>query len=285
MFVALFADIAGTHGRIRRNKNTFGGDSDAEQAERVFIPLKEIVMSRKMSLVGILAAALVATLGVQDAQAKNKPGRSCQYFLGESTGTTAEATITSTELRIEILGAERKTLYTVWIDFRHRDPAFLAPDYPNLAENPVLDLSHSGEGIGRGVAPAFATTAPVFAGMGIDLNGVVTNALGNARLRISLDYNLLETGTGPVVAADLVEQGPNRVGGGWLRIYTEPLSSGASLQKVDESSGLPMIYRSTVQGLTIVGHNDFVTHGHTPGDGSDRFSGFSGNFPPDCIER
>lgn len=259
-------------------------------------------MSRKMPLVGILAAAFVATLGVQDAQAK--PGRSCKYLLDTIPGAigTAEATITSTELRIEILGAERKTLYTVWVDYRDRgEPKTLAADYPNLDANPGLDLSHSGEGIGRGVAPAFATTAPVFDGMGIDLNGVVTDAHGNARLRISLDYNLLGNGTGPVVAADLVEQDPNlvdpdavvvnRVGGGWLRIYSKPLSLGASLQKVDRSSGLPMIYRSTVQGLTIQSHGkDKVTHGHTPGVKSvDHFGAFNGDFPSEgpskCVDR
>jgi hypothetical protein len=100
--------------------------------------------------------------------------------------------------------------------------------------------------------------------------------------RIRLDYNLLGTGTGPVVAEDLVEQDPNRVGGGWLRIYTEPLSSGASVQTVD-GRGLPLLYRSTAQGLTIVGHFDHVTHGHTPGVGGvDHFSGFKGDFPSDC---
>ena len=271
-------------------------------------------MSRKMPLVGILAAALVATLGVQEARADDddkddKPGRRCKYDLdvapvdkGGVIGSSAEATITSKQLRIKIRKAVPKKLYTIWIDHRDRTNELLAPDYPfdeegddnpQVRSGPPGDIFNpdpldpsflfSGEGVKRGVAPAFATTAPVYAGMRIDLNSFVTDAHGNARFRVKLDYNLLGNGTSPVVAAEIVKQGPkNEVGGGWLRVYQGLISSGPSLQKVDER-GLLEIYRSTAQGLTIVGHKDFVTHGHRPGDSSDRFGGFFGDFPPGCV--
>ena len=48
--------------------------------------------------------------------------------------------------------------------------------------------------------------------------------------------------------------------------------------------GLPVLLRGTAQGITIVGHTDFVTHGHTPGTKNvDHFSGFNGDFPSDCV--
>ena len=233
-------------------------------------------MSRKMPLVGILAAALVATLGVQEAQAHDKKGRSCKYDLTLTGASgTAEATITSDELRIEFRNALPDTLYTVWVDHKSRASGLLASDYP-LAEGALA----------RGVAPAFATTAPVFAGMGIDLNGVVTDSDGNAKLRVSLDYNLLKKGRSPVVSAELLMQGMNRVGGGWLRTYPVNPLVAASLQTVDPSTGLPVLPRSTAQGLTIQSHPDYVTHGHTPGVGGVDHSGaFKGDFPKNCVKK
>ena len=85
-----------------------------------------------------------------------------------------------------------------------------------------------------------------------------------------------------MVAADLVNQdefGLNRVGGGWLRQYREKVNiedpddppnliPNPSLQEVDLDTGFPVLVRFTAQGITIVSHPDFVTHGHTPGVGA-----------------
>ena len=53
-------------------------------------------MSRRTTCAGILAAALVATLGLQEAQAKNRPGKNCKYDLDVSG--SAEATIKPRQL-------------------------------------------------------------------------------------------------------------------------------------------------------------------------------------------
>ena len=85
-----------------------------------------------------------------------------------------------------------------------------------------------------------------------------------------------------MVAEDLINQGPNVIGGGWLREYELPIASGPSVQKVD-ANGLPVVVRATAQGITIVGHTDKVTHGHTPGlGGVEHFSAYSGDFPRSC---
>ena len=131
----------------------------------------------------------------------------------------------------------------------------------------------------QAVAPAFATTTGVTSGMGVDANGVITDGQGNATIVVDLNFNLLSKGASPLVALDLVDQGPDRlVGGGWLREYDD-----ATDRQLVDNGGLPKVVRATAQGITVVGHTDFLTHGHTPGtDVVDRFSGFKGDFPANC---
>ena len=236
------------------------------------------------ALVGLTAVAIALLGSVNPAAARNRPGERCQYELtpsGEETGS-AVVTIRPARIRVEVEDAFPHALYTVWIDFKNRATGELPPDYPFPADDPG---SLHGPGIERGVAPGFAAGAPVFSGMRMDRNGFVTDDHGRARFRTRLDHNLLQPGASPVVAADLVNQGEeNRVGGGWLRLYEEPVFSGPSLQQVDDETGEPILVRATVQGITIVRHSDFFTHGHTPGVGGvDHFSAFKGDFPADCL--
>jgi len=120
--------------------------------------------------------------------------------------------------------------------------------------------------------------------MALDANGVITNGSGDATLNVTLDYDLLAPGDSPVVGEELAMQGLNRVGGGWLRDYPEDPNVQASLQKTDETTGRPLVQRSTAQGITIQYHPDKITHGHTPGVGGiDHFPGYNGDFPSSCL--
>ena len=84
-----------------------------------------------------------------------------------------------------------------------------------------------------------------------------------------------------MVAAGLAVQGLNIIGGGWMRVYNQDPNTEASLQVVRK--GRPLVERATAQGLTIVRHADFISHGHTPGTKNiDHFSGFKGDFPKGC---
>lgn len=70
-------------------------------------------MSRRTTCAGILAAALVATLGLQEAQAKNRPGKNCKYDLdvsGSGSGS-AEATIKPRQLQVKIRDAEPRNSF------------------------------------------------------------------------------------------------------------------------------------------------------------------------------
>jgi len=199
----------------------------------------------------------------------------CSYNLGgNSNGTgTAKVRINGNQLTVTFKNAASDSLYTIWIDHKNRATGELAADYP-------LDKG----ALERGVAPAFATTAGVFAGMALDANGVITNGSGDAILNVTLDYDLLALGDSPVVGAELATQGLNRVGGGWLRDYPEDPNVQASLQKTDETTGRPLVHRSTAQGITIQYHPDKITHGHTPGVGGvDHSSAFKGDFAAHCL--
>lgn len=198
----------------------------------------------------------------------------CNYDLEAAGLGTAKVTINNNQLSVTFKHAEPDSLYTIWIDHKNRATGDLAADYP--LNKGALE---------RGVAPAFATTAGVFAGMALDANGVITSGAGKANFSVNLDYDLLALGDSPVVGEELALQGQNRVGGGWLRVYPKNPNAQASLQVTDETTGRPLVERSTAQGITIQYHPDQITHGHTPGVGGvDHFSAFKGDFPANCLQ-
>ena len=221
----------------------------------------------------IAAVAFCLIVGPASVFADNVGGDFCAYELdtgGKETGR-ARVAIQAEGIVLQISGGFPDALYTVWVDFKSRLTGELPADYPD-------------EGIDRGVAPAFASTAPATAGMGLDPNGVITDGDGNAVAMLPLDYNILAAGEAPVVHENLSMQGLNRVGGFWARQYPLDPEVEASLQLTDPDTGLPLLLRSTPAGITIVRHPDLITHGHTPGVGDvDHFSAFKGDFPEDCL--
>ncbi len=203
------------------------------------------------------------------------PATTCDYELTPDPDQAGQARITLTsdrKIKIVLRGAAPDTLYTVWTDHRNRNSGDLAADYPigKLAEP-------------RGVAPTFATTAAITNGMGLDPNSIMTDRYGNATWETQLDYDLLATSASPVVAAGLAKRGGNVYGGSWLRVHAKDASKGPSLQLVDQSTGLPKLFRSTAQGITIVRHPIKISHGHSPGLADlDHFPAYADDFPATC---
>jgi len=197
----------------------------------------------------------------------------CKYNLNRASGGsgTAKVEIKGKDFKIEFKGAKPHTLYTIWTDFRSRATLTKPADYPEAGQS-------------RGVAPTFATNAGVTEGIGADPNSVFTDDKGKGKLSLKLDYKLLAPGASPVVAKELSMQGTNRVGGTWLRLYPENPETEPSRQKRNPNSQVPQVHQATAQGITVVGHFDNVSHGHTPGVGGvDHFPGFFGDFPSDCL--
>ncbi|MFQ5540164.1 MAG: hypothetical protein ACE5FB_07140, partial [Candidatus Binatia bacterium] len=147
------------------------------------------MLNKKSIIMAILGAGLM-TLATQAVASDNRPGERCKYQLTTTDVGIANVRIKDDRLRVKIHGARPDTLYTVWVDFRNRESDELPDDYPD-------------QGIERGVAPAFASTAGVTAGVGLDPNGIITDDDGDAKLRVKLDYNLLEPGASPVVGTEL----------------------------------------------------------------------------------
>lgn len=197
----------------------------------------------------------------------------CTFNLTSTDQGTAKVIIKGKKLKIKVKNARPDTLYTVWLDFKSRETGLLSDDY--------LDIEGA---LGRGVSPAFASTAGVTSGMGIDPNAFITNQNGKKKFKVKLDYHILDAGASPVVGGELSMQGTNRVGGYWLRQYPIDSQTGTSLQSVDPYTGLPLLQRATVQGITIQYHPDYVSHGHTPGVGNvDHMGAFKGDIPVECL--
>lgn len=204
----------------------------------------------------------------------NTYANKCTFELTSVDEGTAVVKIQGKKLKIKVQNARPDTLYTIWLDYKNRETGLLADDYP-------LDAG----AIGRGVAPAFATTAGVTSGMGLDDNAFITNGMGRAKFKVKLDYHVLNEGASPVVGGEISMQGVNRVGGYWLRKYPADSTVEASLQSVHPYTGLPLVERSTVQGFTIQYHPDYISHGHTPGVGGvDHFGAFNGDIPAECLD-
>ncbi len=185
---------------------------------------------------------------------------------GIDTEATAKVTIDGDKLKVKLKDAQPDTLYTVWIDFRNRAAGKVPP--------PDFPVAYAQQ-----VAPAFGSRDPVYDGMRLDLNTIVTDENGKGELNRRLDYELLTPYDSPVVGMSLAVEGLNRVGGYWLRTYPVDPFISASNQTTD-SNGDPLLVRSTAQGITIVRHPDFISHGHTPGvKNVDHYSAFSGDFP------
>ncbi len=218
-------------------------------------------MIRKTLHIALALGALILASQLEAADPKVKFNLTST---GADVGATAKVEVKGKKLKVELKNAQPNSLYTVWVDFRLRPDKTLPPDFPSAAQ---------------GVAPAFGIADPVYNGIRPDLNAIFTDNKGKGKLDINLDYELLEEDASPVVGMELSQQGLNRVGGYWLRVYPVDPNTAASNQLVD-NDGTPLVVKGTAEGLTIVRHPDFITHGHTPGVGGvDHFPAFFGNFP------
>lgn len=225
----------------------------------------------KLSNKSIFITAASLCLGLLSSQ--SYATNNCTFDLTSVDLGTAKVKIKGKRLIIKVKHARPHTLYTIWLDYKNRATGLLADDYPLTAG-----------ALARGVAPAFASTAGVTSGMGLDPNAFVTNDNGRSIFRVKLDYRILDAGASPVVGGELTMQGLNRVGGHWLRQYPTDESIAASVQSVHPYTGLPLLERSTVQGITIQFHPDYISHGHTPGvKNVDHSGAFKGDIPDDCL--
>jgi hypothetical protein len=145
-----------------------------------------------------------------------------------------------------------------------------------------------------GFSPAAADDAGFKAGMGLDPNGFLTDADGNAEFKIRLNYDIFQTNIAPLVlrpgdteglaeafdamgttcSSSLFTPGVTppytaRVDSAYMRQYSTSTvpnlpATSPSYQLLD-ASGKPRLVRAGVSGFQLIEHFDHLTHGHVPG--------------------
>ncbi len=140
-------------------------------------------------------------------------------------------------------------------------------------------------------SPATADDAGFKAGMGLDPNGFMTDAGGNAEFKIRLNYDIFQPAVTPTVLRPgdsqtlaLTFDSPtmgtkcvatpgasytSRIDSAYARVYNAATvasfpSISPSYQLLD-GAGKPRLLRAGVGGFQIIEHFDRLTHGHLPG--------------------
>ncbi len=145
-----------------------------------------------------------------------------------------------------------------------------------------------------GFSPAAADDAGFKAGNGLDPNGFVTDASGNANFEIHLNYDVFQANVAPLVlrpgdteglavafdamgttcSSSLFTPGVTplytaRVDSAYMRQYSTSTvpnlpAISPSYQLLD-ASGKPLLVRAGVKGFQLIEHFDRLTHAHLPG--------------------
>lgn len=207
---------------------------------------------------------------------------------GQMGSVTIEVHGGKTELDFSLTGLTPNAVHGVWLILDTGS----AP-YIGTCAGPLCTAQDSLTGTTASVfpfTPAAPDNAGFTAGNGLDPNGFLTDASGNAKFEIDLDYDIFQTGVAPVVLNPGLTQTiavtpsapgdpPNCTGGsgslavkidsGYMRVYNT--STVASLPgtspsfQVLDSALKPRLVRGTVVRITLIEHFDGVTHGHLPG--------------------
>lgn len=131
-----------------------------------------------------------------------------------------------------------------------------------------------------GATPAAADNSGFTAGNGLDPNGFLTDANGNAKFEIELNYDIFQPGVAPVVLKPPVTQPsacfptgtttrfPFIMDSAYMHVFDNFTSpSTAPSFPVLEGPLKAKLVRGNVTALVLVEHLDGLTHGHLPGVG------------------
>ena len=214
----------------------------------------------------------------------------------------------STTLRFSLSGLKPNAAHTVWLIFDTTQSPFSQTSGGLVAADPATRTTAPVFGF----APAAADNAAFTAGVGLDPNGFVTDASGNAEFRIDLNFDIQQPESTPVVLRPGTTQalevasdsGPCVAASGgafqavidsnFMRVFdtskaASPPGASPSFQMA-EAPLKAMLVRGTVRALTVAEHFDGLTHGHLPGanfpgsgscgDWAARLTGALGNATP-----
>jgi len=206
-----------------------------------------------------------------------------------------------TTLGFSLTGLTPNAVHSVWLNLNSGanpcggagQPACLAPfvscDGPQcVALDPGTGTNGNKINV-FGFTPAAADDAGFTAGNGLDPNGFITDADGNAKFRIKLNYDIFAPAVAPTVLRPQQSQNlavafdaagttcfssqgaafPERVDSAYARVYNTltvaNLPAVSPSYQLLDASGKPLLVRAGVRAFQLIEHFDRLTHGHVPG--------------------
>ena len=226
--------------------------------------------------VAALALALVPT-----AIAANQTVTLVAIGSGSQTG---EVVVTETSagvtLELTVSGLKPNTVHSFWQVFDTTKPPFVTDPVLGLAV--VTDKNLGTLAPARPNTPAVDDRSGFKGGTALDPNGFVTDANGNAKFKVTLNYDPTKPETVPVVLGGHGESvqvapvtGPGAcvaapgssftalVDSAYVRQYDSSRKE-ASFQ-IHDGYYRAKLVRGTAASFVVVEHLDGLTHGHVPG--------------------
>jgi hypothetical protein len=190
-----------------------------------------------------------------------------------------------TTLRFTLSGLVPNATHTVWLIFDTNQPPFSQTSSGLVATDPATGTTAPVFGF----SPAAADNAGFTAGIGLDPNGFISDASGNAEFKIDLNFDIMQ----PASAALVLRPGATQTLGlasdtggspciaatggafqavidsNFVRVFdtsksASPPGASPSFQMAEAPLKAKLV-RGTVKALTIAEHFDGLTHGHLPG--------------------
>ncbi len=228
-----------------------------------------------------LCVAAFAVAFVPTAIAANQTVALVPIGSGSQTG---QVVVTETSggvtLELTVSGLTPNTVHSFWQVFDTTKPPFLTDAVLGLAV--VTDKNLGTLAAVRPNTPAVDDRSGFKGGTGLDPNGFVTDANGNAKLTVKLNYDPTKPGMAPIVLAGQGETvqvapvtGPGAcvatpgssynalVDSAYVRQYDSSRKE-ASFQ-IHDGFFRAKLVRGTVASFVVVQHLDGLTHGHVPG--------------------
>ncbi len=198
---------------------------------------------------------------------------------GQSGTVKIEVKDGHTELKFSLSGLTPNSVGTVW-EILDTTQAPFAND-ATLGRVAIDSMTGTKAAV-TGSSPAAADNAGFTAGNGLDPNGFIVDALGNASFELELNYDIFQAGVAPVVLRPgTTEQSGCTVSSSgkifnfpldsaYMHVFDpfapDPASTSPSFPVLDAPLKAKLV-RANVTRLVLVEHLDGLTHGHIPGQG------------------
>lgn len=206
---------------------------------------------------------------------------------GQSGVVVIKAKNGRTTLKYSVSGLRPNAVHGVWLILDTSQPPFVPGSSPLLAADSATGTTAAVFDF----TPEAADDGGFTGGNGLDPNGFITDADGNANFTIELNYDIFQPAVAPVVLAvgtsQMVEvssafgspPGPcvgssgsefaAQLDSAYMRMFdtsrtASPPATSPGFQVTDAPARAKLV-RANVKAVVVVDHFDGLTHGHLPG--------------------